>query len=217
MTATINVRSTTGMTAGDTIDVDGESRKIASVGTAATANTTLWQPLPEGPITSPGRLDQHPGRRARPASRSARRSRIGSGAKLEVATVTAVGRAGLQARLSANAAAGATNLKVSSVDQHLRRRQDPPRHRQPRPRDRVGHGHRGRHLGRERHRPHAGRAVAVRRTRATCRSTTGGPGSRSRRRRAFAHSSNEPVQALGTGITLDSPLTRQPRGQRARA
>src|SRR4029079_4729352 len=39
---TINVRSVTGMTAGDTVDVDGESRKVAAVGTAASGNTTLW-------------------------------------------------------------------------------------------------------------------------------------------------------------------------------
>ncbi len=38
------------MTAGDTIDVDGEARTITSLGTAATANTTLWQPLPDGPV-----------------------------------------------------------------------------------------------------------------------------------------------------------------------
>src|SRR5437773_11032426 len=51
---TIYVRSTTGMSAGDTITIDtgsgAETRKIASVGTAAGASTTLWQPLPEGPV-----------------------------------------------------------------------------------------------------------------------------------------------------------------------
>ncbi len=52
--ATIYVRSTTGMTAGDAISVDtcsnAETRKIASIGTAAGNNTTLWQPLPDGPV-----------------------------------------------------------------------------------------------------------------------------------------------------------------------
>jgi hypothetical protein len=51
--STINVRSTAGMTAGDTVEIDtgagAETRKIAGVGTAATASTTLWQPVPEGP------------------------------------------------------------------------------------------------------------------------------------------------------------------------
>ena len=37
---TINVRSTTGFETGQQIDIDGETRTIASVGTAATAMTT---------------------------------------------------------------------------------------------------------------------------------------------------------------------------------
>ena len=51
---TLYVRNTDGMTAGDTVSIgagsEAETRKIASVGTAATPNTTLWQPLPEGPV-----------------------------------------------------------------------------------------------------------------------------------------------------------------------
>ena len=51
---TIYVRSTTGMNVGDTIEIDTgsgvETRKIASVGTAAGNTTTLWQPLPDGPV-----------------------------------------------------------------------------------------------------------------------------------------------------------------------
>ena len=54
---TVYVRSTEGMSAGDTISVDtganAETRKIASIGTAATYNTTVWQPLPDGMITIP--------------------------------------------------------------------------------------------------------------------------------------------------------------------
>ena len=42
------------MNVGDTITIDtgsgAETRKIASVGTAAGNHTTLWQPLPEGPV-----------------------------------------------------------------------------------------------------------------------------------------------------------------------
>ena len=45
-------------------------------------------------------------------------------------------------------------------------------------------------------------------TRRTCPSATGERGSALRRATAFAHLSNEPVQALSTGITaFDSPLT----------
>src|SRR5262249_3304427 len=51
---TIYVRSTTGMNAGDSISIDtgagSETRKIVSVGTAAGNPTTLWQPLPDGPV-----------------------------------------------------------------------------------------------------------------------------------------------------------------------
>ncbi len=52
--STIHVRSATDMKAGDTIGIDTgasvETRKIASIGTAAGNSTTLWQPLPEGPV-----------------------------------------------------------------------------------------------------------------------------------------------------------------------
>ena len=46
---TINVRSTTGFEARQQIDIDGETRKIASVGTAATVMTTLFIPVSTGP------------------------------------------------------------------------------------------------------------------------------------------------------------------------
>src|ERR1017187_7260013 len=52
--STIYVRSTAGMNVGDTITIGSsagaETRKIAGVGTAASAPTTLWQPLPDGPV-----------------------------------------------------------------------------------------------------------------------------------------------------------------------
>jgi len=42
------------MNVGDSISIDTgagvETRKIASIGTAAGSATTLWQPLPEGPV-----------------------------------------------------------------------------------------------------------------------------------------------------------------------
>ena len=180
---TIHVRSTTGMTVGDTIEIDTgssvEIRKIASIGTAASNNTTLWQPLPDGPvITIPAgstnvpvtsvngfvvgekialgyrttypavsRVTQPANERQRvshangPPSREALRrglavalaeaeARRRSGAResvsvsprgeaprveYEVAMVTAVGKPGTQAFLGADAAAGATNIKVTSV------------------------------------------------------------------------------------------------------
>jgi hypothetical protein len=127
--ATIHVRSTTGMSVGDTIDIDAgagiETRKIVSIGTAAGNVTTLWQPLPEGPV-----MTMPVGSTNLPVTSLAgfavgEKIAIGYGAtypavakdleKYEVATVTAVGKPGTQAFLGADAPAGATNIKVTSV------------------------------------------------------------------------------------------------------
>jgi hypothetical protein len=126
---TLNVRNTTGMTVGDTISIGtgstAETRKIAKIGTAANSSTTLWQPLPEGPvITIPVGSTNVP-----VTSTSGfvvgEKIALGYGAtyptvakaieQYEVATVTAIGRPGTQAFLGADAAAGATNIKVTSV------------------------------------------------------------------------------------------------------
>ena len=127
--ATIHVRSTTGMSIGDTIAIDTgssvETRKIVSIGTAAGNSTTLWQPLPDGPVmTTPA------GSANLPVTSVAgfvvgEKIAIGYGAiypavardreRYEVATVTRVGMPGTQAFLGADARAGATNIKVTSV------------------------------------------------------------------------------------------------------
>ena len=126
---TIYLRNTTGISAGDTISIDTgtgmETRKVASLGTAAANHTTLWQPLPEGPvITIPA------GSANVPVTSTAgflvgQKMALGYGAtypsvarnleQVELATVTTVGKPGTQAYLAAGAAAGATNLKVTSV------------------------------------------------------------------------------------------------------
>jgi hypothetical protein len=127
--STIQVRSTTGISAGDSIGIgagaDAETRKIASVGTAAGNRTTLWQPLPDGPvITIPA------GSTNVPVASTERfvvgeRIALGYGAtypavardleRYEVATVTAVGKPGIQAYLAADVPAGATNIQVTSA------------------------------------------------------------------------------------------------------
>jgi hypothetical protein len=127
--ATIYVRNTTGMSVGDTISIDtgssAETRKIASIGTAAGNSTTLWQPLPDGPvITIPA------GSTSVPVTSVSgfvvgEKIAIGYGAtypavakaieRYEVATVTAVGKPGTQAWLAVDAPAGAANIKVTSV------------------------------------------------------------------------------------------------------
>jgi hypothetical protein len=126
---TIHVRSTAGMTAGDTIGIDSgsdaETRKIATIGTAATNHTTLWQPLPEGPvITVPAGSTNVPVMSVAGFT-VGERIALGYGAtypavardveRYEVATVTAVGKPGTQAYLAVDAAAGETNIKVTSV------------------------------------------------------------------------------------------------------
>ena len=128
--ATIYVRSTAGMKAGDTVSIGTDSnkeiRKIASVGTAATNHTTLWQPLPNGPIiTIPAGSTNVPVRSVS-GFVVGQKIALGYGAtyptvpggleRYEVATVTRVGKPGTQAYLAADAPAGATNIKVTSVE-----------------------------------------------------------------------------------------------------
>ncbi|MFZ0961388.1 MAG: arabinofuranosidase catalytic domain-containing protein [Terriglobia bacterium] len=127
--STLYVRSTAGMTVGDTISIDTgssvETRKIASIGTAASNHTTLWQPLPGGPvITIPAHSRNVPVMSVAGCV-VGQKIALGYGAtypavardleRYEVATVTAVGKPGTQDYLAADAAAGATNLKVTSV------------------------------------------------------------------------------------------------------
>jgi non-reducing end alpha-L-arabinofuranosidase len=126
---TIYVRSISGMSVADTISIETgsemETRKIASIGTMASNHTTLWQPVPDGPvITIPVGSTNVP-----VTSVSGfvvgQKMAIGYGAtypdvarvveRYEVVTVTAVGKPGTQAYLAADALAGASNIKVTSV------------------------------------------------------------------------------------------------------
>ena len=228
----IHVRSTAGMSAGQTIEIGTgsavETRRIAAIGTAVGNNTTLWQPLPDGPVmTIPVGSTNVPVTSVA-GIEAGQKIALGYGAtypvvakateKYEVVTVTAVGKQGTQAWLSADAKAGDTNIKVSSVANVSvgdKIRLDI---------DSVGHGIetvtvtrvgtqsarntfngplRDTELGtgldlaeplKFNHRanlPFSNRGTGISFTPAT----------------AFAHSSNEPVQPLGTGITLDRALT----------
>jgi Alpha-L-arabinofuranosidase B, catalytic/Lamin Tail Domain/NPCBM-associated, NEW3 domain of alpha-galactosidase len=126
---TIHVRSTTDMKAGDSITIDtgagSETHKIASVGTPAGAATTVWQPLPDGPvITIPAGATNVPVTSVS-GFEVGQKLALGHGAtypavargteQYEVATITEVGKPGTQAYLGADAAAGASNIKVTSV------------------------------------------------------------------------------------------------------
>jgi hypothetical protein len=124
---TIYVRNTSGMKVGDSISIDNETRKIARIGTAASNSATLWQPLPEGPV-----IRIPAGSTNVPVASIAgfavgEKIALGYGAtypavarsmeRYEVATVTAIGKAGTQAYLGADVPAGSTNIKFWQVGQ----------------------------------------------------------------------------------------------------
>ena len=227
--ATLYVRSITGMNVGDTIQIDTgaavETRKIAALGTAARTPTTLWQPLPDGPvITIPAGSTSVPyagasgrfGGGGGFAVEVGQQLGLGYGAtypvvlntveKYEVVTVTAVGKPGTQTYLAADAKAGDTSIRVrgardisagDTINLDI---------------DSVGHGIEtvtvkslgeaadGGGTSLELAAPlkfnHANNLpFSVRGTGISFTPAT-----------AFAHSSNEPLLPLGTGITLDSPL-----------
>ena len=145
--STIYVRSTTGISVGDVVKIGTgltmETRKVVRIATPAEPEatnqmpggfrrmpaggaTTVWQPLPEGPV-----ITIHAGSTNIPVASVAgmtvgQKIALGHGAtypavskaieKYEVVTITSVGKPGTQAYLSMDAKAGDTNIKVSSVD-----------------------------------------------------------------------------------------------------
>lgn len=244
--STIFVRNVSGMSVGDVIEIGTgnsvEKRKITAVGTAAgpaaqaTGNrgpepgssTTVWQPLPEGPVITIPKGSKNIPVTHIDGFQVGQKMAIGYGAtypavsssieKYEVVTVTAVGKPGTQAWLSMDAKKGDRNIKVSSVANISagdKIRLDI---------DSKGHGI---------------ETVTVKKVGTqSVRSTFNGPlkanedpgtgleltaplkfdhasnmpfsvrgtGISFEPACAFDHSSNEPVIALGTGITLDQPL-----------
>ena len=211
----INVRSTTGMSVGDPIAIDAETRTIASIGTPAAPSTTLWQPLPDGPvITIPA------GSKNVPVTNGAgfvvgEKIGLGYGAtypvvartveKYEVATVTAVGKPGTQGRLAAAAPAGTNILKVGNLDNISvgdKIRLDIAS---------VGHGIEWVTVTAVGTAGPNGTGLTIAETlkfdhAANMPFSDRGTGISFSPATSVAHSSNEPVQALGSGITLDTPL-----------
>lgn len=128
--AAIHVRDVTGMKAGDTIRIgigaDLETRRIANLGSAAGSATTVWQPLPDGPM-----IEIPAGSTNVPVASTTGfavggKIALGYGApsattgrdveRYEIATVTSVGKPGTQAYLSKDAPKGASEIKVTSVE-----------------------------------------------------------------------------------------------------
>lgn len=126
----IRVAGSRGWRVGDMVELDSgaatERRRIAAAGSAAGPVTTLWQPLPDGPvITVPAGSRNIPVTSTR-GFRVGDQVALGHGARYpvtgddieryEVATVAAVGTPGAQEYLLADAAAGDTVLQVSGTD-----------------------------------------------------------------------------------------------------
>ena len=246
--STIYVRSTTGMSVGDEIQIGNgstkEIRKIVSVGTAAGlaesnsrspfrrpvepgTPTTVWQPLPDGPvITIPVGSTNIPVTNT-DGFEVGQKMAIGYGAtypavaqsieKYEVVTITKVGKPGTQAYLTADAKVGDTNIKVSSVNNISvgdKIRLDI---------ESNGHGietvtvtHVGTQSVRRNYNgpiTELGSGLDIAEPLKFNHSSNipfsvRGTGISFEPKTAFAHSSNEPVLPLGTGIILDKPLSR---------
>ncbi len=142
--STIYVRSTTGMSVGDVIEIgegaNMERRTITSVGTAAGippgSSTripsaapdnppTIWQPLPDGPVITIPKGSTNIPVASVAGFEVGQKIAIGYGAtypvalnpieKYEVVTVTEVGKPGTQGFLSMDAKAGDTNIKVHPI------------------------------------------------------------------------------------------------------
>ncbi len=245
--STIYVRSTTGMAVGNKIEIGNgitkEIRKIVKLATPSEPKeeplpfrrrrgtrglTTIWQPLPEGPVITVPKGSTSIPVESTDGFEVGQKMAIGYGAtypvvtqtieKYEVVTITKLGKPGTQAFLSMDAKAGDKNIKVSSLENISvgdKIRLDI---------DSEGHGIEW---------------VTVKRVgTASSRSTFSGPltdnddpgtgldleeplkfnhssnlpfsvwgtGIGFEPASSFTHSSNEPVLSLGNVVTLDSPL-----------
>ncbi len=113
--ATINVRSVVGLATGQSVDVDGETPTIVSVGTAASPSTTVFIPVSTGPwLTIPAGSTNVPVTNAA-GFEVGQKVGIDIGGHYEVAAVTAVGKAATQTTLAAPAVSGADNLKLAAT------------------------------------------------------------------------------------------------------
>jgi hypothetical protein len=196
----INVRSIAGFAPGQKIDVDGETRSIASVGTAATALTTVFVPVSTGP-----RISFPAGSTNLPVTNAAgfevgQRIGIDAGGNYEVATVSAVGKGSTQTILAAPAMAGATNIKVAA-DANITAGDTLT----------VGTGA-ARELAKAGSAGAAGAIALATPLRFDHRQgvdvSDAGTGISFSPATKFPHESGDAIQALGSGITLDAPLTR---------
>jgi hypothetical protein len=230
---TLCVRSTAGMSVGDSIQIDTgsgvETRKIASLGTAAGPTATLWQPLPDGPVITipPGSTNvPYAGGGGGFAVAVGQKLGLGYGTtypavardveSFEVVTVTEAGKPGTQTRLAAAANAGDTTIRVMnaaniSVGDKIRLDIDSMGHGiETVTVKNVGAAAGGGGDGRG---GRGGGAVGLEleaplkfNHSANLPFSVRGTGISFLPATAHPHSSNEPLQPLGAGITLDQPL-----------
>lgn len=109
----VNVRNVIGLEASQEINIDGETRKVASVGTPATAKTMVFTLVSTGPwITIPIGSTNLPVVNATGFS-VGQKIGIDIGGNYEVATVTTVGKAATQTVSSETVVPGATSIKLA--------------------------------------------------------------------------------------------------------
>jgi hypothetical protein len=110
----INLRSTTGFEAGQQIDIEGEIRTIAKIGSAASPMTTVFVPVSTGPwLTIPAGSTNLPVTNAT-GFEIGQKIGIDIGGNYEVATVTAVGKAATQTTLAVEAKKGENIIQVEA-------------------------------------------------------------------------------------------------------
>jgi hypothetical protein len=110
----INVINTTGFRAGQQIEIGGETRRIRSIGTPASAMTTIFVPVSTGPwLTVPAGSSNIP---VKDISGFVVGQKIGidKGGNYDEATVTGIGKPSTQTILAVPAKAGETTIKVNS-------------------------------------------------------------------------------------------------------
>src|SRR4030095_781898 len=111
----IHVRSTTGFTKDQKIDIEGETRTIVNVDTPATAMTPVFRHVSTGPwITIPSGSTNFPVTNVT-GFIVGQKMGIDIGGTYEFATVTAVGKSATQTTLSAVALSGSTNIKGAAT------------------------------------------------------------------------------------------------------
>ena len=110
----INVRSTAGFGAGQQIDIDGEIRTVATLGTPASPMAMVFVPVSTGPwITIPAGSTNLPVTNTT-GFEVGQKIGIDPGGNYEIATVTEVGKASTLTTLAVEAKAGDAIIKVTA-------------------------------------------------------------------------------------------------------